>query len=249
LLIEYEGTRYHGFQIQKDVPTIQGEVEKAIQKVTGEMIRLYGAGRTDAGVHAKGQVAAFETESTLSAEIFVKALNSYLSPDIAIKDACIVKASFDPRRDAVSREYRYTINNSTVRSPISRKWAYSVLKKLNIENMNAASEILLGEHDLAPFTNKEGATKNTVRMVTKAEFEQENEFLYFDMVSRAFLPQQVRRTVGSLLEVGSGKLEVSEFFEIACSGEIGRAKPVVPPHGLCLIKVNYSDIGFSYENI
>jgi len=249
LLIEYEGTRYHGFQIQNDVPTIQGEVEEAIQKVTGEKIRLHGAGRTDAGVHARKQVAAFDTESTLSAETFVKALNSHLSPDIAIKDACVVKTSFDPRRDAVSREYRYTINNSPIRSPFSRKWAYSVLKKLNIDTMNTASEILLGEHDLAPFTNNEGAAKNTVRMVTKAEFERENEFVYFGMISRAFLPQQVRRTVGSLMEVGLGKMEVSEFIEIACSGEIGRAKPVVPPHGLCLIKVNYSDIGFSYENI
>ena len=231
------------------MPTIQGEVEKAIRKVTGETIRLYGSGRTDAGVHARGQVAAFETESTLSAETFVKALNSYLSPDIAIKDACVVKTSFDPRRDAVSREYRYTINNSTVRSPISRRWAYSVLKKLNIENMNAASEILLGEHDLAPFTNSEGVAKNTVRTVTKAEFQRENEFVYFDMIARAFLPQQVRRTVGSLLEVGLGKMEVNKFFGIARSGEIGRAKLVAPPHGLCLMKVNYSDIGFSYENI
>lgn len=231
------------------MPTIQGEIEKALTKVTGEELRLKGSGRTDAGVHAKGQVAAFETESAFTPTTFVKALNSHLPPDIAIKKACVVKTSFDPRKDADSREYRYTINNSTVRSPISRKWAYSVLKKLNIDTMNVASEILLGEHDLAPFTNNEGATKNTIRTVTKAEFKREDEFVYFDMISKAFLPQQVRRTVGILLEVGLGKMEVSEFFEIARSGEIGKAKLVVPPHGLCLMKVNYSDIGLSHENI
>ena len=249
MLIEYEGTRYHGFQIQNDVPTIQGEVEKAIQKVTGEKIRLHGAGRTDAGVHAREQVAAFEIESTLSAKTFVKALNSYLSPDIAIRNAYNVNRSFDPRRDAVSREYRYTINNSSVRSPFSRKWAYSVLKKLNIDHMNAASEILIGEHDFVPFTNNEGATKNTVRKVTTAEFWGEDEFIYFGMVASAFLPQQVRRTVGSILQVGLGKMGVSEFYKVARSGEIGKAKPVAPPHGLCLMKVNYSDIGFNHENI
>lgn len=231
------------------MPTIQGEVEEAIQKVTGEKIRLHGAGRTDAGVHAREQVAAFETESTLSTKTFVKALNSYLSPDIAIRNAYNVNTSFDPRRDAVSREYRYTINNSPVRSPFSRKWAYSVPKKLNIDSMNAASEILVGEHNFVPFTNNEGATKNTVRKVTTAEFWVEDNFIYFDIIASAFLPQQVRRTVGSILQVGSGKIEVSEFLKLARSGEIGKAKLVAPPHGLCLMKVNYSDIGFRHENI
>ena len=115
--------------------------------------------------------------------------------------------------------------------------------------MNTACETLRGEHDFSPFTNKEGGTKNTRRTVYKAEICREGNFIFFDMVAIAFLPQQVRRTLGSLLEVGSGEKDISEFYEIASSGEIGRAKAVVPAHGLCLVKVNYSSIGFNYENI
>lgn len=249
LLIEYEGTRYHGFQWQNDVPTIQGELEKAILKVTGETVRLRGAGRTDAGVHARGQVATFETASALSPQTFVRALNFYLPADIAIKDACQVEANFDARKDALSREYRYAILNSLVLLPLSRSWAYFVPKQLDTDAMGKACQALLGEHNFAPFTNNEGGAKNTTRTVFKAKVRKENDFIFLDMVANAFLPQQVRRTAGSLVKVGSGDMQVEEFYEMANSGGIGMAKPVAPPHGLCLVKVNYPDIGFkSYED-
>lgn len=249
MLIEYEGTNYSGFQIQNDVPTIQGEIERAIKKVTGEEVRLKGAGRTDAGVHARGQVAAFDTEARLLPMTIVKALNHYLPLDIAIRNAGFVRTEFDPRRDAVSREYRYTVYNHPARSPLSRTWAFNVLKQLNIDTMNAACEILIGERDFAPFTNAEGAGRNTIRTVSKAEFRRYGELVFFEMKARAFLYQQVRRSVGSLLRVGLGKMDIEEFHEIARSGEIGKAKQVAPPHGLCLMKVNYSDIGFDHENL
>jgi tRNA pseudouridine38-40 synthase len=249
LLLEYEGTKYHGFQIQNDVPTIQGELEKALSKVTGERIRLHGAGRTDTGVHAKGQVAAFETESTLSPKNFVKAINYYLPVDIAIKDALDVETNFDPRRDAKSREYRYIILNRPVRSAIYRNWVNTVPGKLNIDTMNLACESLKGERDCSPFTNVEGGAKNTVRNVFRAELTRDGEFIFFDMVANAFLPHQVRRTIGSLMEVGSGRMAITEFQKIANSGKIGQAKVAASPKGLYLIKVNYSNIGFSNENI
>ncbi|MCL0078368.1 tRNA pseudouridine(38-40) synthase TruA [Dehalococcoidia bacterium] len=250
LLIEYEGTRYHGFQIQLNVPTIQGELERAIFKVTGEAVRLHGAGRTDAGVHARGQVATFETASALPPLTFLRALNFYLPPDISVRDACNVGMGFDVRRDALSREYRYTILNDSVYSPRHRRWAYRVTGKLDAEAMNRACEVLLGQHDFAPFTNSEGGAKNTVRTVFKAEVRREGRLMFFDMVANAFLPQQVRRTAGSLLRIGSGDMEVDEFREMAGSGLIGAAKPVAPAHGLCLMRVNYSNIGFTdYENI
>ncbi len=249
MLIEYEGTRYHGFQIQNEVPTVQGELEKALNQVTGENIRLHGAGRTDTGVHAKGQVAAFETESTLSPKTFVKAINYYLPGDIAVKNAIDVETGFDPRRDANSREYRYIIINSPVRSAIYRKWTNTVHEKLNIDTMNLACEILKGERDCSPFTNVEGGAKNTVRTIFKVEVKRDGKFILFDMIASAFLPQQVRRTIGSLIKVGSGRMQVEEFQEMANSGRIGQAKLVASPQGLYLMKVNYSNIGFSDENI
>ena len=253
LLIEYEGTKYHGFQIQNNVPTIQGKLERAIFKVTGEAVRLRGAGRTDAGVHARGQVATFETNSDASLLpplTLVRALNFHLPPDISIRDACNVEANFDARRDALSREYRYSILNNPVHSPRYRQWAYLVARKLDAEAMSKACDILLGQHDFAPFTNKEGGAKNTVRTVFRAEVRKEGDFIFFDMVANAFLPQQVRRTVGSLIRIGLGDMEVSEFYKMASSGMIGAAKIVAPPHGLCLMKVNYSNIRFAnYENI
>ena len=250
LLIEYEGTGYHGFQVQSNVPTIQEELEKAIQKITGEKIRLHGAGRTDAGVHAKGQVAAFEFASAFSPLSLVRAMNAYLPPDIVVKDACQVEASFNPRRDALSREYRYTIMNGSLPSPFSRRWAYFKPRKLDVSAMNKACEIMKGEHDFASFTNSEGRAKNTIRTVFKTEVRKKNDFISIDMVANAFLPQQVRRTVGYLVEIGSGNMGAGDFYEMINSGRIGLAEHVVPPHGLCLMKVNYSDIGFrNYENI
>lgn len=250
LLIEYEGTRYHGFQIQNNAPTIQGELERAIFKVTGEAVRISGAGRTDAGVHARGQVATFETSSVLPPLTFVRALNFYLPPDISVRDACNVAVGFDVRRDALSREYRYTILNDSVHSPQYRRWAYLVTGKLDAGAMSKACEILLGQRDFAPFTNNEGGAKNTVRTVFKAEVRREGRLMYFDMVASAFLPQQVRRTAGSLIKTGLGSMEADEFYEMAGCGMIGAAKIVAPPHGLCLMRVNYSDIGFAdYENI
>ncbi|MDD5092983.1 MAG: tRNA pseudouridine(38-40) synthase TruA [Dehalococcoidia bacterium] len=247
LLIEYEGTNYYGFQIQTSVPSIQGELEKAISKVTGEVVRLHGAGRTDAGVHASGQVATFETQSGHHPCTFVKALNFHLPADIAIRDACQVEADFDPRRHALSREYRYTILNSPVRLPLTRRWAYLVPRKLNIGAMSEACDMLLGQHDYASFTNKEGGAKNTIRTILGASLKRRGNSVVFDISANAFLPQQVRRTVGCLIRIGLGDMEAAELGEMVVSPKIGTARPTAPSHGLCLIRVNYSYIGFGSQ--
>lgn len=236
--------------MQKEVPTIQGELEKAIWKIAGEAVRVQGAGRTDAGVHARGQVASFDTTLMLAPPTFVKALNSCLPPDIAIRDACEVDADFNPRRAALNREYCYTVQNSSVESPLSRRWAYWVRRELDVDAMSKACDCLVGRHDFAPFTDKEGGAKNTVRTVLKAEVRKKSEFVFIEMVANSFLPHQVRRTAGSLVQVGLGTMEVESFFEIANSGKVGLAKTCAPSHGLCLRKVNYSDIGFGeHENV
>lgn len=237
LVLEYEGTRYHGFQYQVGVPTIQGDIERALAKVTGERIRTVGAGRTDAGVHAKGQVISFGTSSTLRPQTLVRALNFYLRPDIAVKAVSRVESNFNARRDALSREYRYMILNGLAPSPLHQRDAYYVPAALDIDAMNHVCQYLVGSHDFASFTGPTG--RRTVREVYKAEVSREEEVVFFDMVANSFLPKQVRCTVGSLIRVGLGKLTAEEFQEIMQAKRPGLAAPVVPPHGLCLMKVNY----------
>ncbi len=249
MLIAYDGTGYHGFQIQSKVPTVQGELEKAILNATGKSNRIHGAGRTDAGVHARGQVATFESDSRLSPLELMRALNFYLPEDIAVRGAVQVNVDFDPRRNANSREYRYTILNSRVRSPLDRRHSYQLPGKLDIYKMNEAGKILQGEHDFASFTNKEGNAKNTIRRVHSTEVRKEGQFVIFDMIATAFLPQQVRRTTGSLIKVGMGDVGWAEFENMVESGTPGSASQVVPACGLCLMKVNYSKFGFDHENI
>lgn len=243
-LVEYEGTRYHGFQIQPDVPTVQRELERALWRATGERIRIVGASRTDAGVHAKGQVAAFITRSVLSPHTFVRALNFYLPQDVAIKACSPVADDFDPRREAISRSYRYAILNGGTPSPLERSQAYFVSKALDIEAMNRACQVLWGKHDFAPFTTPGFAPGNTVRTVFQAEVAKDGGLVFFHMAADSFLPQQVRRTVGLLIKVGLGRMTVEEFWQLARAGKLGLAAPPAPPRGLCLMRIDYPDLRF-----
>jgi tRNA pseudouridine38-40 synthase len=151
LVLEYEGTNYCGFQFQVNGPTVQDEIEKALLKLTGEKLRVVAASRTDTGVHAQGQVVSFRTGSILKLENFIKGLNYYLPQDIAVKATYQVNPKFSVQSNAVSREYRYFLWNSPVRSPIKRGFTYQVIKTLDIEAMNDAGQILIGEHDLVSF--------------------------------------------------------------------------------------------------
>jgi len=252
LIIEYDGTRYHGFQWQAGLPSIQGEVEKAIKRLTGERRRLIAASRTDAGVHAKGQVVSFRTESPLPTNTFISGLNYYLPRDIAVKSAYRVSDSFNVRRDAISREYSYYILNSPTRSPTREAFSHLVASPLDIEAVNQACQALIGEHDFASFASGNGARiKSTVRRVFKAELERNGELVIFNMVANSFLPHQVRNTVGCLIRVGLGKMSIDEFRSIIKTRKLGMAGPTVPACGLCLIRINYpSPFGERYnENL
>jgi len=240
LIVEYDGTRYHGFQLQANLPTIQGEVEKALWKLIGERTRVMTASRTDAGVHAKGQVVSFRTKSPLPPQTFVNGLNYYLSRDIAIKAAYRVDDSFNVRRDAISREYNYYILNSLTRSPIREGFSYRVGGHLDIETMNQACQILIGEHDFISFASSMGiGTKNTVRRVYQAEMEKDGELVVFSMVANSFLTHQVRNTIGTLIRVGLGRMKVDEFCSIMKTKKPGLGGPTAPACGLCLMQVNY----------
>ena len=239
LVVEYDGSHYHGFQWQANLPTVQAELERAILKVTGESRRVIAASRTDAGVHAKGQVVSFRTESPLSPQTFTRALNHYLPEDIAIKAACGVSADFNVRRDASSREYGYFILNSRTRSPLARRFACLVAGELNTEVMNEASQFLEGEHDLASFATSLSKQRNTVRNVYQAKVTKEENLVTFRMVANSFLTHQVRNTVGLLIRVGLGKVGLQEFHQIMEAKTLGLAGPTAPAQGLCLARVNY----------
>ena len=240
LIIEYDGTRYHGFQLQANVPTIQGEIEEALWKLSGEKSRVVGASRTDAGVHAMGQVVNFRTKSTLPRRVFVSGLNHYLPEDIAVKAAYRVEDSFNVRRDAVSREYNYYILNSSTRSPLRRSFFYLVARNLDIEAMNRACQALIGKHDFASFVGSVGdEIKHTIRNVHKAVMERNEERVIFNMIANSFLIHQVRNTIGTLIKVGLGEMGVGEFYSITEAKTPGLAGPTAPACGLCLMRVNY----------
>jgi tRNA pseudouridine38-40 synthase len=239
LIVEYEGTRYHGFQIQTREPTIQGELERVLMGFTGEEIRISYAGRTDQGVHAKGQVVAFRTNSPLSPKTIARALNHYLPDDIAVRDAFSVDDDFDPRRDALSREYCYYIWNSPISSPLMRRTSYFVPRTLEIEAMNEACQAIVGTHDFAPFATSMSGRKNTVRTVYRAMVGKEGDLVSCHVQANSFLTHQVRRTMGSLVKVGVGKSNVTEFKDILWSKEPAIAGPTLPGHGLCLLNVKY----------
>lgn len=239
LITEYDGTDYHGFQLQLNQPTVQGEIETAFSKLTGEEMRVIAASRTDSGVHARGQVVSLRTGSLLPPKTFVKGLNYYLPGDIAVKAAYGVKDSFDVRRQAISREYDYSICNCPTRSPLKQRFSYPVAESLDMEAMNKACQALSGEHDFASFATRVGRIKTTVRTVYQAEVKSRGELVVFTIVANSFLPHQVRNTMGSLIKVGLGKMNVEEFCSIIEAKTYGLAGPTVPACGLCLERVNY----------
>ncbi|MDD4860432.1 MAG: tRNA pseudouridine(38-40) synthase TruA, partial [Dehalococcoidales bacterium] len=239
LITEYDGANYHGSQWQAGLITIQKVVEQALKKLTGEKLRVLMASRTDAGVHARGQVISFRTHSTLPLLAYVRGLNYYLPEDIAVKEAFRIDLNFDVRRRAVSREYRYSIVNRPARSPLLRNYDYWVIGELDIPAMNQACQALLGKKDFASFATKAEKGMRTVREVYRAEVKREGERVILDMTANAFLPHQIRNTVGALIRVGKGKMTVADFNNIVQAKKPGLAGPTAPASGLCLMKVNY----------
>ena len=240
LVVEYEGTRYGGSQVQKRTPSIQGELETALHKLTGERLRIAFAGRTDAGVHAQGQVAAFSTASALETEVFVRGLNAWLPEEIAVRAAMEVPERFDPRRHATSRTYQYTIHHAPLRSPLQRARTWHVAEPLDTAAMQQAAAELIGEHDFAAFSRREGV--RTVRCMRRCEVAREGPLVTVEMEADAFLRQQVRRTVGALVQIGSGRLSVAQFRRLLRRAEPASVGPTAPAHGLCLLRVAYPGV-------
>ncbi|MBI4297194.1 MAG: tRNA pseudouridine(38-40) synthase TruA [Chloroflexi bacterium] len=245
LLLEYRGTAYHGFQLQLEIPTIQGELEVALKRLTGEECRVRAAGRTDAGVHARGQVASFGTASHLPEAAFVAGLNSHLPGDIAVRAARHIEDSFDVRRHARSREYSYLVLNRATPSPLLADQAYWVKQPLDGGAMARAAQALAGRHDFRAFAAPLG-NRSPVRTIYRAHISRKGWLLSFHFEADSFLPRQVRRMVGALLEMGRGRLS-GEGMTALLEGT-GTAEFAAPPWGLYLEKVNYDVQLFPQED-
>jgi len=240
LVIEYEGTKYHGFQWQLGLPTIQDELEKALRKFCPNSSRVMAASRTDSGVHARGQVVSFFTECDLSPMTTMKALNYHLPGDIAVKAAYRADSDFNVRRDALSREYCYYILNSASRSPLREGFALHIPQALEVKVMNDACQLILGQHDFTSFAAFLGNSRSARRNVYEAGVSREEAVVTFRMTADSFLPHQVRNTVGLLIRLGLKKVGLEYFQEVMEAKIPGLAGPRAPAWGLCLNKVNYA---------
>ncbi|MBU0495773.1 MAG: tRNA pseudouridine(38-40) synthase TruA [Chloroflexi bacterium] len=238
-IVAYDGTRYQGFQIQRQGPTIQGELEAALHRLTGEVPRVVGAGRTDTGVHALGQVAACDLITPWDPADLERAMNAVLPPDIAVRQVAMVQAGFHPRFSARSRTYRYRIWNAPARLPTERLYSLHVPRPLDVAAMNSASQVLVGEHDFATFGSPVGRSRSTVRVLYRAAWSQDGPRIWFDIEANAFLRRMVRGLVGTLLLVGRQQRSPDIVAELLATRDRSRSGPSAPGHGLCLMQVTY----------
>jgi tRNA pseudouridine38-40 synthase len=237
-IVAYDGTDFLGLQRQASGRTVQNVLETALERITGAQTRVLAAGRTDAGVHAEGQVIAFDTDWRHSLSDLERAMNAVLPQDVAVRNVDRVPADFHPRYRAQSRRYRYTIYNAAVRSPGVRRMSLFLRASLGLSAMEVATALVVGEHDFAAF-GRPTQGEVTVRRVIEAAWVAEPPWLFFEIEANAFLFRMVRSIVGTLLEVGQGRLSPDEFAAILASRDRSRAGQTAPAHGLCLICVRY----------
>lgn len=239
LTIEYDGKDFNGWQKQPNKLNIQGEIERAIEEITGEKVDLIASGRTDAGVHALAQMVNFKTNSNLPVEKYPIALNTKLKKSIRIQKAEEVEEDFHSRYHCKQKTYRYVINNSEQGSSIYRNLEYFVPNKLNVEKMQEAVKYFEGEHDFKAFKASGTSSKSSVRIIYKAKVEKQGDRIIIELTGNGFLYNMVRIIAGTLVDVGLGKIEPDEIPEIIENGERSRAGKTLPPQGLYLVKVEY----------
>lgn len=239
--VSYDGTDFVGSQVQPNGRTVQETLEHAAAALFGAPTRVELAGRTDSGVHAIGQVAAFTADTRLDAATVARALNAHLPPDVALRALREVPPEFDPRRWARKRSYRYGVWNGESRQPLARRVAWSVQGTLDLTAMSEAANALPGRRDFLACSGKLEAGRTSVRTVFAAGWRRHGDVLRFDIAADAFLPQMVRRLTGALIQVGRGALEVEEFVRLLAQAEQGSIGPTAPPHGLCLQRVSYDE--------
>jgi len=240
LTIEYDGKKFNGWQKQPDKLNIQGEIENAIKEITGEEVELIGSGRTDAGVHAFGQVANFKTNSNLPIEKFAIAINSKLKKSIVIKNAEEVDERFHSRYNAKQKTYAYLINNTKYGTAIYRDFECHIPMDLNIDEMKKAAKYFEGEHNFKAFKASGTSSKSSVRTIYKAEVMHDGDKIKIELTGNGFLYNMVRIISGTLVDVGLGKIKSEDIPSIIESKDRSKAGKTLPPHGLYLVEVKYN---------
>jgi len=262
LTLAYDGTAYAGWQVQPGETTVQGTLEAALKKVTNQSVRVLASGRTDAGVHAAGQVVGFQTGSELAVNVLQKALNAVLPPDIAVIEVAEVPEGFHAIRDARRKRYRYVIHDRAVRDVFRRGYCWHYGRRLDVEAMHRAVQLLLGTHDFSSFETSGAPRESSVRTITDIfvcragdcpDFRAAkmglspsvvpvapgDDFILIEVEADGFLYNMVRAIVGTLVEVGRGAESEDWVHEVLQSTDRRRAGPTAPPEGLCLVHVDY----------
>ncbi len=240
ILIEYEGTRYYGWQLQPNQVSIQEVLESKLHKITREKIRVIGSGRTDSGVHAEGQVAHFQTTSTMKLQEFLKALNSLLPSDIVVKKVEEAKPDFHAQISATRKTYRYTILNRDYPSALQGRMAhYIATPTLDVTAMRKAARCLVGSHDFKSFQGSGCTAKTTMREIYRLSVVKKDDFIRITVDGSGFLKYMVRNIVGTLIEIGWGNWPPEQMKAILKSKNRRLAGPTAPSRGLCLVKVVY----------
>ncbi len=238
LTVAYDGTNYHGFQRQTRWTAIQNVLETRLEKIFGGSIELVAAGRTDAGVHARGQIVSFHTDGTIPIDKILIAAASVLPPDIVVRAAREVDEKFSARYSVVSKIYVYRVHVDETSDPLIDRYAWHVRPPVDVENMSAALKILIGRHDFGAFRSSSEVERNPVRTMIDASIVGD-EVLEIGLHADGFLYKMARNIVGAVVKVGRGRMTVDEFKKIFESRDRNQAPPPAPPHGLCLYKVFY----------
>jgi tRNA pseudouridine38-40 synthase len=240
LTLEYDGTAYVGWQRQLNGTSVQEVVERALSELLATPVSTLAAGRTDAGVHALGQVVAFDAAQTLPLSAYLRGLSALLPEDVSVVEANEVAADFDPRRDALGKRYRYLLSNRSVRSPLRRSTHWQLFVPLHVPAMQQAGRALLGTHDFSAFRAANCEALTTVRTLRELSVLAAEDVVQFELEGTAFLKHMVRNVVGTLVEVGRGRQPVSWVAEVLASGDRARAGPTAPAQGLVLVGVRYA---------
>ncbi len=238
-IVAYDGTNYQGFQRQKNGVGVQQVLEKALTEVLKEPILIKAAGRTDAGVHALGQVISFTTSSRIPPENYRRALEPHLPPDIAVREAFYAPDDFHARFDAVDKTYQYKLLYAPLPDPTLRNTTWEFREKVDVDRMNQAAALLLGKHDFTSFRNQGSQDTSPVRTLTEAHWVQDGDLYTFTITGDGFLYRMVRNIVGCLVRVGTGTWSREDFARVLAARNRKQAGMAAPPQGLYLMHVSY----------
>jgi tRNA pseudouridine38-40 synthase len=249
LTIEYDGTDYHGWQVQPGMTTIQGTLQEAVKRIVGKDVHVMGAGRTDAGVHALGQVASLRAEFHHPPDTLRRALTSVLPPDIVVTAVEETDDNFHAQHSAEWKRYRYSLLTRPYPSAIERRYALFVPYHLLTEAMAEAAGSLVGTHDFSAFQAAHSSAESPVRTVMSAGFRQQGDHLMFEIVADGFLRHMIRIIMGTLLDIGRGKLRPGDIQAILEGRDRNHASKTISPHGLCLLEVGYRPFGIPLTKV